>query len=120
MAKTSSVEDALRSLAKRIDEHPGQLGPHRIRLSVNGAGGGVWTLQARDGAVTLVRGDGDGAHTAEVIADADAIGPVLQGKADGRAAFLAGGIRVRGDVLALQRLSAALGTHVSRRAGSGG
>jgi hypothetical protein len=120
MAKSSPVESALQSLAKRIDEHPGQLGSHRIRLSINGAGGGVWTLQTRDGDVTLVRGDGDGAHTAEVIAEAAAIRPVLEGKADGRAAFLAGGIRVRGDVIALQRFSAALGTHVSRRAGTGG
>lgn len=120
MAESTPVEGALQSLAKRIREHPGQLGPHRIRLSINGAGGGVWTLQTRDGDVSLVRGDGDGAHTAEVIAEADAIGPVLEGKADGRAAFLAGGIRVRGDVLALQRFSAALGTHQSRRAGTVG
>ena len=120
MARTSSVESALQSLAARIREHPGQLGPHRIRLSINGAGGGIWTLQARDGDVSLVPGDGDGAHTAEVIAEADAIKPVLEGKTDGRAAFLAGGIRVRGDVLALQRFSAALGTHQSRRAGTGG
>jgi hypothetical protein len=89
MAKTSSVEGALQSLAKRIREHPGQLGPHRIRLNINGAGGGVWTLQTRDGDVSLVPGDGDGAHTAEVIAEADAIAPVLEGKADGRAASLA-------------------------------
>jgi len=36
---------------------------------------------------------------------------VLEGKVDGRAAFLAGGIRVRGDVMAVERLSSALGTH---------
>ena len=120
MAKSSSVEGALQSLAKRMREHSGELGPHRIRLSINGAGGGVWTLQSRDGEVSLVKGDGDGAHTAEVIAEADAIQPVLEGKTDGRAAFLAGGIRVRGDVLALQRFSAALGTHQSRRTGTGG
>ena len=82
--------------------------------------GHALTAQTRDGEVSLVKGDGDGAHTAEVIAEADAIRPVLEGKSDGRAAFLAGGIRVRGDVLALQRFSAALGTHQSRRAGTGG
>jgi len=111
MAKSDSVEGALQVLAKRIQAHPAPVGTHQIRLDVRGNGGGVWTLRAGADGVTVAPGEGDGQHTAEVIADADALRPVLEGKVDGREAFLKGGIRVRGNVLAVEGLSAALGTH---------
>jgi hypothetical protein len=111
MATPHSVDGALQSLANRIREHPAPLGSHRIRLDLHGEGGGVWTLQTGAEGVSLVPGEGNGAHTVEVIAEVEAIKPVLEGSSDGRAAFLAGGIRVRGDVIAVEQLSAALGTH---------
>jgi len=113
------MDEALQSLASRIREHPGPLGSHRIRLSLHGEGGGVWTLQTDAAGVSLVPGEGDGAPTVEVIAEVDAIRPVLEGSQDGRAAFFAGGIRVRGDVLAIEQFSAALGTHKPQSSGEG-
>jgi putative sterol carrier protein len=120
MAASYSVNDVLQSFASRVREHPGSLGSHTIRLTIHGEGGGVWTLRTGDGEVSLVPGEGDGAPTVEVAAEAEALVPVLSGDVDGRAAFLAGGIRVRGDVGAIQQFSAALGTHQPRRAGGGG
>lgn len=119
MATPHSMDEPLQSLASRIREHPSPLGSHRIRLSLQGEGGGVWTLQTDAAGVSLVPGEGDGPHTVEVIADVDAIRPVLEGSRDGRDAFLAGGIRVRGDVLAIEQFSAALGTHKPRSSGKG-
>src|SRR5512142_3105997 len=106
MATPHSMDETLRSLASRIREHPGPLGSHRIRLRLHGEGGGVWTLQTDSAGVSLVPGEGEGAPTVEVIPDVDAIRPVLEGSQDGRAAFFAGGIRVRGDVLAIEQFSA--------------
>ncbi len=111
MATPYSMDGALQSLASRMREHPGPLGPHRIRLDLHGEGGGVWTLQTGAAGVSLVTGEGEGPPTVEVIAEVAAIKPVLEGRQDGRAAFLAGGIRVRGDLLAITQLSAALGMH---------
>lgn len=111
MAKSESVEGALQQIVKRMREHPGPLGSHQIRLDVQGAGGGVWTLRSGAEGVSLAPGEGDGRHTVEVIAQAEALRPVLEGKIDGREAFLRGGIRVRGDVMAVETLSAALGAH---------
>jgi len=119
MATPHSMDEPLQSLASRIREHPGPLGSHRIRLSLHGEGGGVWTLQTDAAGVSLVPGEGDGAPTVEVIAEVDAIRPVLEGSQDGRAAFFAGGIRVRGDVLAIEQFSAALGTHKPQSSGEG-
>lgn len=113
-----AMEDALQSLAKRMREHPAPLGSHHIRLQLVGSGGGVWSLRTSSEGTSLVAGEGDGDHTVEVIAEAEAIKPVLDGAVDGRAAFLAGGIRVRGDVIAIEQLSAALGTHAPRSGSS--
>jgi hypothetical protein len=115
---SQATEDSLQLLAKRIREHPGPLGSHHIRLQLVGSGGGVWSLRTSSEGTSLVAGEGDGDHTVEVIAEAAAIMSVLDGAVDGRAAFLAGGIRVRGDIIAIEQLSAALGTH-SPRSSSG-
>jgi SCP-2 sterol transfer family len=120
MATPDSMDGMLQLLARRMREHPGSLGSHRIRLDLRGAGGGVWTLQTGAAGVSLVSGEGDGVPSAEVIADVAAIKPVLEGRQDGRAAFLAGGIRVRGDVLAITQLSAVLGTHQPSAVRGGG
>jgi hypothetical protein len=108
---SQAMEDSLQLLAKRIREHPASLGSHHIRFQLVGSGGGVWSLRASSEGTSLVAGEGDGDHTVEVIAEADAIKRVLDGIVDGREAFLAGGIRVRGDVIAIEQLSAALRTH---------
>src|SRR5215831_3933292 len=117
MAASPSVEGALQILVKRIREHPGPLGSHNIRLQLHGPGGGLWSLRTAADGVTLVTGEGEGPHTAEVMGDSEAIRAVLECTRDGRDAFLAGGIRVRGDVLAVEQLSAALGTHKRQAAG---
>lgn len=120
MATPDSIDGALQLLASRMREHDGPLGTHQIRLDLRGEGGGVWTLRTSPAGVSLLTGEGEGAPTVEVVAEAAAIKPVLEGRQDGRAAFLAGGIRVRGDVLAITQLSAVLGTHRPSAAQGGG
>jgi len=117
MATSHSIERALESIAKRMREQRAPLAPHHIRLNLRGDGGGVWTLRTGAEGVSLTSGEGDGEPTVEVIAEAEAIRGVLEGEVDGREAFLAGGIRVRGDVMAIEQLSAALGTHKPRSSG---
>jgi putative sterol carrier protein len=119
MAKSGSMDNALQLMVKRIREHPAPLASQQIRLTLHGDGGGTWTLRTGAEGVSLAAGEGDGQHTVEVIAQAEAIRPVLEGKMDGRAAFLAGGIRVRGDVMAVEGLSAAIGTHQPHSAAGG-
>ena len=59
----------------------------------------------------MLAGAASGECRAEVVGDARTIRDVLEGKVDGKEALLLGGIRVRGDIDFLERLSAALGTH---------
>jgi ubiquinone biosynthesis protein UbiJ len=86
-------------------------GALHIRLRLLGEGGGVWTLRTGSNGATLTVGEGDGEPTLEVIAEADVLWSVLDGRTDGRTAVHEGGIRVSGDIAAVKRLAAALGTY---------
>jgi hypothetical protein len=106
------VERALTDLVARMNEGGAHGHHHSILLRLSGPQGGMWTIESADGEHRLVTGSGAAAPRVEVHADAESIRRVLDGEVDGRMAFLSGGIMVRGDIAALERLSAALGTHV--------
>ncbi len=112
-ASSRSTEEALQGLVKRMSERRASVGgTHHIRLQVEGDGGGVWVIDLGDPGAGLAIGESGREPTAEVVADGAALRAVLEGRIDGRDAFLAGTIRVRGDIVALEQLSASLGTHV--------
>jgi len=109
-SRSALIVRALESLAERMTKAPGQF-KGRIVLRLEGDEGGTWSIDATGEEARVVPGTVSGEYRAEVMGDARTIREVLQGKTDGRQALLAGGIRVRGDVEFLERLSAALGTH---------
>jgi len=106
-----SIEPALEALVTRMNRSEARAQEHSIRLQLFGPEGGTWLIESVEGELRLVKGPGTAMPKVEVHADATSIRRVLEGEIDGRAAFLSGGILVRGDVLSLERLSAALGTH---------
>ena len=106
-----SVEPLLRDLVARMNRATKSGEKHSIRIQLLGERSGVWGIETVKGEVQLSRGAGPSNPTLEVIAKPAVIRAILDGKKDGRAAFLAGGIRVRGDIAAAERLSAAMGTH---------
>ncbi len=108
-AAGESIEPALEALVTRMRQGEGE--QHAIRLQLSGPQGGTWSVETVEGQLRLVKGSGSQSPRVEVHADAASIRRVLDGEVDGRAAFLSGGILVRGDVASLERLSAALGTH---------
>ena len=115
--KATSIEPLLRDLAARMNRATKAGEQHSIRIQLLGEGSGVWGIETVKGEVRLSRGAGPSNPTVEVIAEPAVIRAILEGKKDGRAAFMAGGIRVRGDVGAVERLSAAMGTHKPSRGG---
>jgi alkyl sulfatase BDS1-like metallo-beta-lactamase superfamily hydrolase len=110
-ASSQSIEPALEALVTRMNRSEARAQEHSIRLQLSGQQGGMWAIETVEGQLRLVKGPGSATPRAEVHADAATIRRVLDGEVDGRAAFLSGGILVRGDVASLERLSAALGTH---------
>ena len=112
-ASGQSIEPALEALVTRMNRSEARAEQHSIRLQLSGPQGGTWAIETVEGQLRLVKGPGSAMPRVEVHADAESIRRVLDGEVDGRAAFLSGGILVRGDVASLERLSAALGTHAS-------
>ncbi len=115
--KATPVESILRDLVARMNRVAKAGERHSIRIQVLGKESGVWGIETVKGEVRLSR-SGPSSPTVEVIAVPAVLKSILDGKKDGRAAFLAGGIRVIGDVGAVERLSAAIGTHKPSSAGS--
>lgn len=104
------LEKTLEAFANRLRQAEAWRGG-AIRLQLTGAEGGSWCIEGGRPDVRLVRGTGSEEPVAVVMGEASALRAVLEGKKEGRAAFLAGGIRVRGDISYLQKISAELGTH---------
>jgi SCP-2 sterol transfer family len=110
---SDSIEPALENLVTRMGHRDGTSQHHSIRLQLSGPHGGTWSIETVEGQPRLVRGHGSRTPSVEVHAEAESIRRVLDGTVDGRTAFLAGGILVRGDVASLEHLSASLGTHTA-------
>lgn len=109
--EAASIEPALEALVTRMNRSEARAEQHSILLHLSGAQGGTWAVETVEGQLRLVKGPGSAMPRAEVHADAASVRRILDGEVDGREVFLSGGILVRGDVAALERLSAALGTH---------
>lgn len=110
-ASGESIEPALEAFVTRIRQCAPENDRPSIRLHLSGPQGGVWSIEMVEDQLRLMNGPGSPNPTWEVHIDAAVLRRVLDGEVDGRTAFLSGGILVRGDTAAAERLSAALGTH---------
>jgi SCP-2 sterol transfer family protein len=110
-APGESIEPALEAFVTRIRQCAPEIERPSIRLQLSGPQGGAWSIEMVEDQLRLMKGPGSQNPTWEVHADAAVVRSVLAGEVDGRTAFLSGGILVRGDTAAAQRLSAALGMH---------
>lgn len=80
-----------------------------IVLRLTGAGGGEYCIDYSAKGASLAKGMPRSTPLIEVMGDARRIRAILQGKKDARTQFLAGGIRVRGDLRYLSDLALELG-----------
>lgn len=113
MADTSraarTVRGSLDELMPRVAKAKNaRVGDIVFRLS--GKGGGTYRVSTGHGKAEVSESqDVGGVPLFEVIGEADAVQAILDGKADAREQFLAGGIRVRGDLQHLSDLTVELG-----------
>jgi SCP-2 sterol transfer family len=103
----TAFEETLRGLAPKV------AGARKLRrgdIAFRLTGGTDVVLAAEKGKAEVVPAAGrTGKPLVEVIGDADAVHKVLSGAVEGRKQFLAGGIRVRGDLRYLSDLATELG-----------
>ncbi len=94
----------LKTFAKRLDKTKA-LKKGLILLRLTGADGGEYCLDCSPKGVRIEKKMTHSTPLIEVIGDAKRIRAVLDGKKDGRTQFLAGGIRIRGDLRYLSDLA---------------
>lgn len=70
----------------------------RFALRFTGLNQGTLSFNCSKDGVTISEGDSVAPPVVEMIGDRDLILSVLDGKKDGRAQFIAGGFRIRGDL----------------------
>lgn len=102
------LKDPLHQFAQQLSNMK-TLRDGRIVLRMTGESGGNYCLHCKGGRVTLSQDIPEGSHNAELIGEAKQIRPILDGKKDARAHFLAGGFRVKGDIKYISDLAMELG-----------
>lgn len=102
-SSTASFESTLGKLADRLGKIK-SVRDGTVLFHLTGSGGGEFCLECGSGRTRVVKGRSSRKPALEIRGDAARIRAILEGKKDARAQFLAGGIRVRGN---LRDLSAA-------------
>lgn len=80
-----------------------------ILLHLTGEEAGDWCLDYSGEAISVLQGKGDAAPVVEVTGNAKRIVAILEGRKEARKAFVAGGIRVRGDIPYLEAIGREMG-----------
>lgn len=80
-----------------------------IVLHLTGEEAGDWCLDCSGAAMRLVQGSMGSTPLVEVTGNAKRIMAILEGRKEARTAFIAGGIRVRGDIPYLEAVGRELG-----------
>ena len=106
--RSQGAETYLGEFAKKLGKTEA-LRRGSIVLRLTGAGGGEYCLDCSTKGIRLSKGMPRSAPLIEVMGDARRIRGILEGKKNGRTQFLAGGIRVRGDLRYLSDLALELG-----------
>lgn len=94
------VHESLDRIAKRL-ENSRRVKPGDIVFRLAGPAGGNYSLECSSGQVRVVESVAAGTERApviEVIGDAETVRAIIDGETDARKKFLAGGLRVRGDL----------------------
>jgi hydrogenase maturation factor HypE len=109
-AASKTVKGSLEAIASKAAKSK-TTRPGEVVLRLSGKGGGTFTVSAdRRGKVQVAEtADVAGQPLFEVIGDAEAVQAILDGKVDARKQFLAGGIRIRGDLQHASDLAVELG-----------
>ena len=103
-----TVKTVLEGVGKKISKS-GRLRAGTIVFRLSGDSGGDFCLSCTAGSAELIEGAAKGPHTIEVMGPASRIRAILERKKDARKQFLAGGIRIRGDIRYLSDLAMELG-----------
>ena len=109
-APLDGIKDSLREVARGKGARTNLRGDVVLRLS--GKKGGTLRVKPGkgEGDIEIAEADdSEGAPMFEVIGDAEAVQAVLDGRVDGESQFLAGGIRIRGDLRSFSDLAQELG-----------
>ena len=104
----ASAETALATFAKRLSGAKALRRGH-ILLNLKGTGGGTYHLDCSARPLQVVKGTPRATSLIEVMGDVKRIVAIVEDKKDGLRQFLAGGIRVRGDLRYLSDLALELG-----------
>lgn len=109
-AARTAFETTLHDLAPRV-QRARRLRHGDIAFRLAGTAGKAELVLAadRDGVRVVPAAGRTGTPLVEVLGDPDAVRSVLSGEVEGRKRFLAGGIRVRGDLRYLSDLALELG-----------
>jgi len=111
MAKRTSrsMSKTLTDVAKKLAKSK-RMRKGTIALRLTGKRGGDFCLSCTPGHVpALLEESSVGPHLIEIIGDAGRIESILAGRKNARKQFLAGGIRIRGDIRYLSDLAMDLG-----------
>jgi hypothetical protein len=106
--KTDEHAGTMQAFAEKLSKAQGLRDGH-IVVRMTGAAAKDYFVHCRNGKATLADNAPAGHPLVELIGDPKRIGPVLSGTKDARKVFLAGGLRVRGDIRYVSDLGMRLG-----------
>lgn len=107
-SRAKTVKTVLGDVGKKLSKSE-RLRAGTIAFRLSGAGGGNFCVTCAPGSTKVTEGAAAGPHTIEVMGPASQIQAILEGEKDARKQFLAGGIRIRGDIRYLSDLAIELG-----------
>lgn len=105
-------ENAVRTRLEAFGQRLTQTRNHRygaILLHLTGEEAGDWCIDCSGEAMSVFQGKGEADPVVEVTGNAKRIVAILEGRKEARKAFVAGGIRVRGDIPYLEALGREMG-----------
>jgi hypothetical protein len=109
-AARTAFETALESIAPRVQRaRARRTGDIAFRLAGASGKAGKVLAVGSDGVEVVDAAGRTGTPLVEVLGDPEAVRAVLSGEVEGRKRFLAGGLRVRGDLRYLSDLATELG-----------
>ncbi|MFH8974486.1 SCP2 sterol-binding domain-containing protein [Streptomyces sp. NPDC017890] len=106
-----AVQESLEAVAHRLATTR-SIRPGNIVLHLSGQGGGTYVLECGTSQVRLRDNVSAGVGTpalVEVIGDAEVVQAIIDGQVDARKQFLAGGLRLRGDLRYFSDIALELG-----------
>jgi hypothetical protein len=109
--KGKTLEDALERLRERMDKCAA-MKPGYVDLHLSGPSGGEYRIGSRSGKTTISRAAGSRPERGpllEVWGDVGAIRAIIDGEKNAVKQFLAGGMRVRGNLKYLSEVGVELG-----------